>query len=100
MVAPKTVCEVSVKVVLVGKIGYNPPQGFLAVCIENVVYKLYQHFGYLIIKYDGGVFKCYVHSQLGFMTCAIADAGRIKHHAVILALISFRWLAIVFSMRS
>ncbi len=79
MMFPKTVCEVSVKFRFLGIVGYNPAQVFLAVGIENVIYKLYQHFGYLIIKYDGGVFKCYVHCRWDFMTCAIADAGRIKH---------------------
>lgn len=36
-------------------------------------------FGNLIIKDDCRVFKCYVHNGWGFMTCAIADAGRIIH---------------------
>ena len=69
--------EVSVKVVFVGKIGYYLSERCLAVGIENVVYKLYDYFGNLIIKYDGRVFKCHVHNRWGFMTCAIADAGRL-----------------------
>lgn len=53
--------EVSVKGVLLSEIGYYLPEGFFAVGIENVVYKLYDYFGNLIIKYDGWVFKCHVH---------------------------------------
>ena len=29
--------------------------------IENVVHKFYNNFGYLVIKYDGWVFKYYFH---------------------------------------
>ena len=80
MVAAVAIDEVSVKVVLVGKVGYNLPQGFLAVGIENMVYKLYDGFGYLIIKDDC---RCSNVTFIigGFMTCAIADAGRVRHHA-------------------
>ena len=53
--------KVSVKVVLVDKIGYYLSERCLAVCIENVVHKFYDDFGYPVIKYDGRVFKCYVH---------------------------------------
>lgn len=63
VVAAVAIDEVSVKVVLVGKVGYNLPQGFLAVGIENMVYKLYDGFGYLIIKDDCRVFKCYIHNR-------------------------------------
>lgn len=58
MVAAVAIDEVSVKVVLGGKVGYYLPQGFLAVGTENMVYKLYDDFGYLIIKDDSRVFKC------------------------------------------
>ena len=63
MVAAVAIDKVSVKVVLVGKLGYYLPQIFLAVGIENVVYKLYDDFGNLVVKDDGGVFKCYVHNR-------------------------------------
>ena len=61
MVAAVAIDKVSVKVVLVGKVGYYLPKCYLAVSIKNVVYKFYDDFGYLVIKYDGRVFKCYVH---------------------------------------
>lgn len=63
MVAAVAIDEVSVKVVLVGKVGYYLPQGFLAVGIENMVYKLYDDFGNLVVKDDSRVFKCYVHNR-------------------------------------
>ena len=63
MVAAVAIDEVSVKVVLVGKVGYYLPQGFLAVGIENVIYKFYDDFCYLIIKDDNRMFKCYVHNR-------------------------------------
>ncbi len=79
MVASVAIDKVSVKVVLVGKVGYYLSECFLAVGIENVIYKLYDDFGNLVVKDDCRVFKCYVHIQWGFMTCAIADAGRVRH---------------------
>ena len=64
MVAAVAIDKVSVKVVLVGKTGYYLPQDFLAVGIENVVYKLYDDFGYIIVKDDSRMFKYYFHNRL------------------------------------
>lgn len=70
--------KVSVKVVLVGKVGYYLPQSFLAVGIEDVVYKLYDDFGYIIVKDDCRMFKCYVHNQWGYDHRHISGGGLIK----------------------
>ena len=79
MVAAITKGEVSFKAGIFSIVSHYPAQVFLAVGIEDMVHKLYDNFGYLIIKDDCRVFKCYVHNGWGFMTCAIADAGRIIH---------------------
>lgn len=52
-----------------------------------MVYKLNDDFGYLVIKNYGGVFKYYVHIVWDCDHRHISVGGRIKHYAIILALI-------------
>ena len=61
MVTAETIYKVPVKCISIYKVGYYTSKVFLVVRIEDMVYKLNDDFGYLIIKNYGRMFKYHVH---------------------------------------
>ena len=73
-----TIYEKLVEVGTLGAYGYGFLQfGFIS-CQQYAVYEVKHNRSYLIIKVKNQTFNYHIHILWGFVTCAIADAGRIK----------------------